>query len=151
MILDSIANAKQYYGISPRIKQALQYIETTDFTKYSKGKHPIDNENLFFLVNDYETKENNDTVLEAHRRYIDLQYMTSGSEQINIEQLDKQPIHTEYNEEYDYILFNETVVDQIILQEGMFAIFFPNDLHMPGIMNKSRMNIEKIVVKILID
>ena len=150
MIVDKIENIDTYKELSANIKRTINYIKATDFTKMKLGKHEID-EYIFALVNKYETQENSLNILEAHKKYIDFQYILQGREIIEHEFLNNQRIHKEYNEENDYSLYYSTEEkNKIKFSEGMFSILFPDDLHMPGIINKESSEIFKIVFKILI-
>ena len=95
---------------------------------------------------EYETKGKNESKFEGHHQYIDLQYIISGTEYIGITTLTNQiPIET--NSENDYDLY-EIDSDLIRFDSGMFMIFFPDDLHMPGISLNQVSTVKKIVVKI---
>ena len=52
MILDSIKNAELYYSLSPRIKEAFDWLAKTDIKSLSVGRHDIDGDNLFVNVMD---------------------------------------------------------------------------------------------------
>ena len=150
MILDKITNISQDRGLSKNIDEAFNYIGNTDFSILKNGRYDIDS-NMFVLVNEYSTKENESNISEAHRKYIDLQYVLSGSEIIEFETLENQNIVKEYDKENDYSLYNLKNKSTLILSEGMFALFYPEDLHMPGLINNESVKIKKIVIKILID
>jgi len=147
MILDKIENIDLYSGISENIKNAIEYLKQTDFSKKEIGKHEVD-DNMFYIVNEYETQDFNG-ILEAHKTYIDLQYILEGSEIIQFESLEKQKIKKAYNSKDDYAFYFSNNPTQLILEEGNFAIFFPNDLHVPGIKNRETKNIRKVVFKII--
>lgn len=150
MILDKIENIEIYNGVSENIRRAIAYIKSTDFSTMQTGKHEID-ENMFLLVNEYETKDNELDILEAHKTYIDFQYIMEGSEIIEYELLNEQKIYKDYQTDDDYILFHKTKnVSQLKFSAGMFAILFPDDLHLPGVINASKSNIKKLVLKVLI-
>ncbi len=149
MILDTINNREIYY-LNDRIKIAFEYIVNTNFDNLSAGRHNIDGENIFALVNEYSTQENKQNILEAHKKYIDLQYILKGTEIIEFETLNNQTVYKKYDKESDYILYNKTKSTQLILEPQKWAMFFPNDLHFPGIFYKNSENIKKVVVKILI-
>jgi len=150
MIIDKIENIELYFHLGERIKQALIYIRETDFSKFEAGKHNIDGDNLYVLVNEYITKDISECLMEAHKKYIDLQYMYNGCEKIACSILTNQEPTKNYDSENDYALYNPIDYSMIKLESGTFALFFPEDLHMPGIINKIPKNIKKIVVKILI-
>lgn len=149
MIIDKIENAPQYYGISERIKTALDYLQNTDFMVLENGKYEIENDTIFSLVNEYKTKNANDCLLEGHREYIDVQYIAEGCEQVGVVMLDGQKAVKEYDAIDDCLLFNEKHA-LIFLKKGMFAIFFPDDLHMPGLNIRKPDFVKKVVVKVKI-
>lgn len=151
MIFDHIANISFYKNLGQRINKAFEFIQTTDFSKYQKGRYDIDGDMLFFIVNEYETKSDQNNILESHRKYIDLQYMIKGCELINFEVYVNQTVNKEYDETGDYSFFVATDSNKFCLSQGMFAMFFPDDLHMPGFAHTIPEQIKKIVVKIQID
>ena len=150
MIFDNIQNSARYYSLGDRIKKAFEFIKETDFNNYKAGKYPESGDGMFFLVNEYITKEMLDCLMESHRKYIDLQYMLKGSEQIGHALLTKNTITREYDSENDYILYKPEKLSLFTLHESEFAIFFPNDLHMTSIIDEVPKAIKKIVVKVLI-
>ncbi|GAA3579220.1 YhcH/YjgK/YiaL family protein [Snuella lapsa] len=149
MIIDKLENATLYFGINDRIKKALNYIQQTDFKKLDLGKHNIDGDTIYALVYEYTTKHPDNSFLEAHRNYIDIQYIFEGIEQIGLTTLENQRAVKTYNSADDYELFDETY-SLISLKKGLFAIFFPDDLHMPGIKMGNPSTVKKVVVKVRI-
>jgi len=150
MIIDRLENIHLYTGIGERLKKAFEYIAATDFFSMIPGKHEI-NDDMFVLVNDYVTKTNKAEILEAHKKYIDVQYLLKGNELIEYESYDNHLISQAYDEVNDYLLYKPNCTSKLKFIEGMVAIFFPDDLHMPGIIDGNTSNIKKIVVKVLID
>ncbi|UCH13774.1 MAG: YhcH/YjgK/YiaL family protein [Bacteroidales bacterium] len=149
MIIDRIENSGLYLNLGNRIARAFNYINSTDFSKTEPGKYEIDSDNIFAVVNEYETKDIKDCALEAHRKYIDIQYMYSGAELIGVAPLVNQTPVKEYSEEKDCVFFNEET-SLVKMTGGMFAIFFPGDLHMPGVKADGPSKVKKIVVKVRI-
>ena len=83
------------------------------------------------MVHEYNTKDKKKAKLEAHRKYIDIQYIHSGVELIGVAAFkDQIPITDDTEKD---LAFYEGDASFIKLETGMFAIFFPDDLHMPGI------------------
>lgn len=131
MILDYITSARLYAPISRHLSTAFDYLTTTNFTDLPKGKYEVDGENVFAIVNEYETKDQAECVLEAHKKYIDIHYTLAGFEHIGVALLGNQPIAKPYDEENDFQLFiGETTLHRV--SEGMFVVLFPQDVHMPG-------------------
>ena len=149
MIIDNLKNAKQYYGISNRVKKALRYLKDTDLQNIEIGKHEIDGKNIFVIVSEYETKNIEQGKWEAHRKYIDIQFVVYGKEKIGYSCINEMKASTEYNETKD-ILFLKGEGVMLTVNEGTFALFAPEDVHMPGIKAKIEQNVKKIVIKILI-
>lgn len=149
MITDKIENAHIYIGLNKRIEIALNYIQNTNFTNIELGKHEIDGDNIFAIVSEYETKNAEDCLLEGHKKYIDLQYIIEGSEQIGFASYSNQLPIEKYNNTDDYWLF-KCNYSLMTLHKGFFAILFPDDLHIPGLKVKDPSKVKKLVVKIKI-
>ena len=90
MIIDKIENAKLYQGIHVGIDKALKYIVSTNFDELALGKQEIDNDTIFAILKEYQTKQIEDGLLESHIKYVDVQYVIEGEEQIGIATLKNQ-------------------------------------------------------------
>ncbi|MDM8160937.1 DUF386 family protein [Labilibaculum sp. A4] len=148
MIIDKIENSQLYAGVSERIAKAFEYINSTDLLTTEVGKYEIDGENVFALVQEYNTKNLEDCKLESHFEHIDIQYVISGTELMGVSILSNQIPHTVNNEKDVAFYKNDSTLFE--LTEGMFAIFFPDDLHCPCIKNVENSKVKKLVVKIRI-
>lgn len=149
MILDKIKNIQLYSDLNPSIVRALKYLRDTDFKKLSPGKYKITGDEIFSIIHNYNTKDLEDCRLEAHRKYIDIHFMAEGSELIGYSLFSDQEPATEYDAENDFILYCGEK-NYLTLEEGMFAIFYPSDLHMPGIMINKPEEVKKVVLKVKI-
>lgn len=146
MVIDKIENYQLYAGLSERIAKAFAYINNTDLQNTDSGKYEIEGENVFALVQEYDTKKHEDCKLESHFQHIDIQYIISGTELMGTNILKDQIPHT-VNEEKDVAFYpNEST--QFELTEGMFGIFFPSDLHRPCMLNGESSKVKKLVIKI---
>jgi YhcH/YjgK/YiaL family protein len=149
MILDYLKNASLYSYANVRIEKAFQFLRDTDFTEMNLGKYNIDGDKLYAIVNEYETKQLSDGKLEAHRRYIDIHYILSGSEYIATTFLTDQVPTKDYDEQDDYMLFSCASTPQL-LKPGMFALLYPHDIHMPGVHVTEKTFVRKVVVKVMV-
>ena len=149
MIVDKISNIETYKNINVDIFKALEYLKNTDFTSMHAGRHEICGDKIFSLVNIYDTNLQEDSYMESHKKYIDIQYMDKGEELMGYLPLTNEIPTTEYNKEGDYMFFKEKC-STVKIEEKMFAIFFPQDIHMPGIMINESKPVRRIVVKVLI-
>lgn len=150
MIVDKLSNAKQYYKLGFRVEQAFEYIKNTDLAQIQTGKYQIDGDRIFAIVSEYKTKDSEEGLWEAHKKYIDIQYIISGKEKMGYCCIDDMKISFEYNEEKD-VLFMEGQGDFLTINEGSFALFTANDAHMPSIKVDNAQSVRKLLVKILID
>ena len=149
MILDKIENAKQYQGLGLKIKKALRYISKTDFTKLENGTYDVVKDEIFAIVNRFETVDAKTEKPEVHRKYIDVQYVFEGEEMLGFATRKAQAIFKEYDAEEDFELY-DAELDYVKFEKGMFAIFFPDDLHAPSVHLDKATSASKVVVKILI-
>jgi YhcH/YjgK/YiaL family protein len=149
LIADKLENAGKYEFQNRRIHDAFDFLNKTDLKNLEAGRHKIDGDNLFALVNTENTKESTGRYPEAHKKYIDVQYIVSGEEYIGYSPLKNQKIQKEYNPEKDIMFFCDEP-SFIKFEEGMFAVFFPDDLHMPGIKIENSTTVKKIVIKVII-
>ena len=151
MIADTLKNRYLYENISPRIKTSLEYIANTDFSKMEPGKYELDGENLFILVQEYDTIPLEEGKWECHQKYIDIQYIAEGIEQIGVNNIGKMQFTTEYNHEKD-IAFLSGNGDYVTFSKGSYGIFFPEDAHQAKIAPQNVIGkVKKVVVKIKID
>ncbi|NOQ25078.1 MAG: DUF386 family protein [Bacteroidales bacterium] len=144
MIIDKIQKSLLYENLHSGFAKAFDFIRKTDFSKLVDGKYEIDGDNIFAMVQEYKTKDIGK--LEGHRKYIDIQYIHSGVEQIGYANLENQNIISD-DEEKD-LAFYEGEGSFIKIESQMFAIFFPQDLHMPGIKIANANKVKKIVIKV---
>ncbi|MBU3191023.1 YhcH/YjgK/YiaL family protein [Clostridium bowmanii] len=149
MIIDKLSNAKQYYGLSKRIEKALKYLENTDLSKLEVGKYEIDGKNIYVSIAEYETKNIEQGKWEAHRKYLDIQFIIFGKEKMGYAPINEMKMKNEYNQEKD-ILFLEGDGNYLVANEGTFILFAPEDAHMPGIKACEQQFVKKAVVKILL-
>lgn len=147
MIIDRLKNASQYYGMGPGIKLALEYLQKTDFAELEPGKYEIEGSNVYAMVQQYETKQMEKGVWEAHRKYIDVQYVYNGTEQMGYSNIEGMKVAKEYDESGDYLLL-EGKGNFIKLTSGFFAIFAPDDVHMPCVAIDTPTEVKKVVVKV---
>ncbi|MBF0398913.1 MAG: YhcH/YjgK/YiaL family protein, partial [Desulfobacterales bacterium] len=124
-----------------------EFIKNKDLSKIDIGKHDVNDKGVFAIVSEYKTKEISETFIECHRKYIDIQIILNGNEKIGI--CNKQDCTSApYNEEQDYQKL-EGELSFISLKAGLFAIFFPDDGHMPQVKHKNiPENVKKVVFKV---
>lgn len=145
IIYYELEKQSKYKHLSYRFEKAFEFLENTDIDALPVGKHFIDEENIFVSVSEYFTKD--EGFLEGHKEYIDIQLITKGSEMIGYAKLDDQKLKSSYDQAKD-IAFYYGDCEYLTLIPGDLTVFFPEDLHMPGIKNGEIEEVRKIVVKI---
>lgn len=147
MIKDNIKNAKKYYELSPSVKRALEFLEKTDFSKYEKGSYEIDGRNLYMNVEEYTTRKTSN--IEAHKKYIDIQFMIRGEENMGVITLDNLVVTDEYSEEKDVAFYRGNAPLNLV-KENEFIIFYPTDAHLPCQVVNEPKPVKKVIMKIKI-
>jgi len=148
MIIDTLANAGRYYSVHSRIREAFQYLMDTDLAAIAPGKYPIDGDNMFAIVQEYETLDMAGEQMESHKKYIDVQYMIEGEELVGHALLGNQAISRAYKEIDDYIQYEDSPTFFTKMEAGTFMVFFSTDLHAPCIRIKEPQRVKKVVVKV---
>jgi YhcH/YjgK/YiaL family protein len=139
-----------YTGLGERIAVGLALLNEDSVRNAAPGKYEVDGENLFYIVDEYETKPIEKGKLEIHRKYLDIQYIVRGEECIGYAPLEGLTETMAYDGENDAALYKfEPLMSKLILKQGSFAIFWPNEPHMPGRrIGDTAQKVKKIVVKV---
>ena len=150
MIYDKITNYETYAGISADIRKGLEFLYNIS-PDIENGVHEI-SPRVKAIVSEYTTKEVNENGFEAHRQYIDIQYLISGSEKISCLPLDYLKETKPYCEKDDAALYQIANVQpqEMVIGNSYFAIYFPQDGHMPQLCVDSPIAVKKVVVKVKI-
>jgi YhcH/YjgK/YiaL family protein len=153
--LDKIENWKSYSGLETGLARGLALLAAGKLDGLNDGRHEIAGNEIFASVQTYLPKTAAEGRWEAHRRYIDIQYLVYGSEGIGYSPLEKLKVTQAYDPEKDIMFFSQGPEAGSLLkvETKMFAIFFPADAHMPGLSlgepAGQPAQVKKIVLKIL--
>jgi YhcH/YjgK/YiaL family protein len=151
MIFGSIKNLEHDRKTLPQaLLKGLDYIRNTDLSILPAGRYEIGGDSMFVLVQDNQTAPRAERKTEAHHKYIDIQYIYSGSEIIGYGLANPENEVADDQLEQKDALFFKNVKDEmdLILTSGMYAIFFPNDVHRPGCVHGAPSQVRKVVVKV---
>ena len=151
MIKGNIKNANLYYDFSELVAVGLKYLENTDFSSMANGRYEILSDKVYALVQDYSSKLKSDGKFEAHKKYIDIQYVVKGEEQMGAASVDDFTDAVDYNEEKDIVFLSPKEncrQDFVKVGEKEFIIFEPKDAHMPSIAIEEPAYVKKVVVKV---
>ena len=149
MVTDTLAHHRLYHGLSPRFAAAFEFLSAMP-AELALGRHAIDGDDCFALVQTYTTLPHTAAKFEAHRRYIDIQFIQVGRETILWAPL---PALTNVLQPHDnardiafFGLPPQTV--PVALCAGEFAIFFPTDGHAPMLESNGATEVRKVVIKV---
>lgn len=149
---EKLANWKQISGLTPRLEQAFIWVEKHKYDELEVGRHEIDGDNIFVMVVDYTTKSVEDSLFEAHHKYIDIQIILDGNEKMYWCGLENMVEKTKYNLEQDLIFYKhpEVLPESVVLLPNEFIIFEPQHAHMPGCnsVEGKTDTVKKLVVKV---
>jgi biofilm protein TabA len=149
MILDELSAARRYAKLHPGFQLGFDFLARTDLAQLDGGRHEIDGDRVFALINRDPGRGRAGARLEAHRKYIDIQFLVDGREEIGW-----RPTHTcselsqPYDESRDVMFFADAPLTWIELPTSRFMIFYPEDAHAP--LAASGDNV-KAVIKVAVD
>ena len=155
MIYDHISNSNRYPD--PAIQKGLEIIHQI-IQKYAQGEplnegsYPLEN-GLRYNIDRYRSKTENTVGYEAHRQYIDIQFLLEGTEMIRVHNLEGMHCMAPYDASRDagFYLPNDDFHTDIRIGDGYFTILYPNDAHMPQLCIETPMPVLKIVVKVPVE
>ena len=139
MIFSSVAQSSRYAALHPLFPRAFDYIRDTDLFALEPGRYPIVGEDLFVIAEHAQGKPHEHAQLEAHRRYIDIQMVLEGNEEMGWKPLvDCHNPVSEHSMERDIRFFRDAPASWIAVPPDHFCIFFPEDAHAPLVAGGSR-------------
>jgi biofilm protein TabA len=150
MIVDRLGNRSVDAYVPPRVRQALEYLRAANMAAVPIGRHELDGDRLFALVQEYTTRPSSECVWEAHRKYIDVQYIVHGAERMGHAPIARAGERVPYDPERDVTLFHPGT-QFVTLTAGMLAIFGPDDVHSPGVAVDEPRAVRKVVMKAALD
>ncbi len=150
MIIDSIKNASKYYCVHPSFKAAFEALEKLDESTPNE-RITVDGDNIFINMAEYVNKSIDECLYESHKKYIDIQYVVSGEEYIDLCDQDILEFTDNRLDTDDIAFFKDTdKFSRADLTEGMFVVIFPGEAHKPCIAPDGKgVKVRKAVAKII--
>ncbi|MCS7462030.1 YhcH/YjgK/YiaL family protein [Paenibacillus doosanensis] len=151
MIFSDLKQWEREQTVYPEaITKGLQYIRSTDFSELPLGKHEIDGELMFALLQEPLTQGWERQRPESHRTYTDIQLLLSGEELIRVVPLSEEAVISEESFDTRDIAFYSKVgaESDLVLKPGLFAVFYPGDIHRPCCSVGQDQKIRKVVIKV---
>ena len=146
MIIDTIENLSNYASLNPLFADVVAFLNANDLQTMEPGKYPIKDKDLFLNLQVAKQRTKETAFLETHIEMIDIQIPVSTAETFGYTPLCDLPAF-EYNAEKDITKYGDTQPQTFVtVQPGQFAIFFPQDGHMPCITDAPE--IKKAIFKV---
>ena len=149
MVFGNIRDRKDFSWLEAVVGKCFDYAAANDFLFYEKGSHPIDGDELFVNIVEYETTTPENRFWEAHRQYLDLHFMLRGPEQIDINFIDNME-QKEFVEKDDFLPLEGDPNSHVILNAGDFLLCYPADAHRTAVQVGAPATIKKAIFKIRI-
>ncbi len=149
MIFSNISQSERYSALHPLFPQAFEYIRNTDLFTLAPGRYKILGDNLIAIIEHLPGRTREMAKLEAHRRYIDIQMVLDGIEEMGWKPLADcyNPV-SEHSMEKDILFFHDAAASWISTPPDHFCIFFPEDAHAPLV---SSGQIRKVIFKVAVN
>ncbi len=144
MIIDKLNNILFYKSLLPNIENGLEKLKIINLD--SVGKYEFDGG--FLIIQEGNTKPLTEGTYEAHKKFIDIQIMLDGSEELAWDDLQDLIECIPYNEEKDATRYKGKLEHTIKITKGMFYIAFPHDGHKPVSHQETQQHFKKIIMKL---
>ncbi len=132
MILDHLDRAYSYASFHRRFSEAFDFLRNAEWQSIEDGRHLIEGDDLYVLVSSDQGRGRENSALEVHRRFIDIQFVIAGNEVIGWRSVTTlRDAKTPFDGSRDIGFFSEQPESWFIVSPGSFAIFFPTDAHAP--------------------
>ncbi|CCY91537.1 MULTISPECIES: YhcH/YjgK/YiaL family protein [unclassified Phocaeicola] len=144
MVVDKLENLEKYVSLNPLFAQAVEFLKATDLDAHEIGKITLKEGELMVNFSQTKPKTKEEAKLETHNQFIDIQIPLSGVEVMGYTPRTDLPEEA-YNAEKDITFYKGLAKDYLTITPGMFAIFFPQDGHAPGVTPDG---VKKVIVKV---
>ena len=148
MIMDYKNNVKQYTRNIPELYEAVKFAEKVWKENLPVGRYPVGDN--YALVQEGTTRPVSEGKFEVHRKYLDIQFLISGTEYMEYAMLSDLTPDMIYDDTKDVEFLNGTG-NLILVKPGMFYVVYPEDAHKPCVHADFPRNYKKVVVKVKID
>ena len=148
MIIDTLDHAQQYYAMHPRFQKAFEFLQQADLAEKPLGRYELEGDSLFCTISKDKGRTREEAKLEAHKKYIDIQYVIAGDETYGWKLFDDcSDVNQPYDESKDIMFFNDEPTSWTKVPPGSFVIFMAGtDAHAPVVGDGE---IHKVVIKVL--
>ena len=147
MIVDKIEKIKLYKEIPSEV---VQFLSELDINNIKLGKRVL-SDTIYVNIEEYNTKDIEVASFESHDKYIDIQLLLKGSENIYYASRDNLSVKVPYDETRDIAFYSDGIqVYPCIKIDGTnFMMIYPHEAHAPQVSTGNlTQKVLKVVVKI---
>ena len=149
--IDRRSFALHYYDHKATWDKAFLFLKNYNLPRADLGRIEL-GDNMFAIVQEYFPKDREGALLEVHEKYIDIQYIVSGNEVIDVAPLKNMTVTKPYNAESDAAFGDVAEFSELKASPERFFIFFPADAHRPGMKDgNDSVLVRKVVVKVPVE
>jgi len=149
MILDTLDNLHLYCAAGSRLEAAMNYLRHGFKPGTPDGRVDVLGDDVFALIQGYDTRAIADCRFEAHRKYLDIQYVYDGAEGMGWAPVETLEVADPFDTTRDVAFYSAPdVYTTAEVRSGMLTVFYPGDAHMPGIRLTGFQNVKKVVMKV---
>ena len=151
MIVGLLSDVGKQKSVLPApVVRALEALRMLDLGKMDAGRYELEGDQLFYMIQEVETRSFDESRSEAHQRYADIQIPLSAAERYGYSLPQAGlPVNEDRLEEKDIAFYptpaNESFID---IEPGAFVVFLPGELHRPCLATKEKGKLRKVVVKV---
>ncbi len=149
MIINDAFSVNKYAYLDAKFEKAYEFLRRKDLADLPAGKYEIDGEDVFAMVQEYETSPESELQFESHKKYFDIQYMIHGKEYFKMISTEGLKVKQPYDENSD-VMFYEDPEDSSVayLTDGQMAVVAPEEAHKPRCAAGQPEKVRKIVAKV---
>lgn len=127
MIIDRLSESAKYEAMHPRFHEAFEFLRTA--AEKENGRHELGGD-MYVNIMDVNTHAQGEGMFEAHRKYIDIQYLFEGHSACVWAHTPDLTVKSPYDEEKD-VEFLAGEGSAVPVNGGEFYILYPADAHEP--------------------
>lgn len=148
MVIDKLENLPMYFSLHPDMEKAYEFLKAFYENPGELRRYDLNDQGLFVNAETYTTKPAEGREAEAHRKYVDLQFVVSGQEQIGIAPLETATPAGDFSEERDIGFYTCKYTQWAQLRSGWFALIWPHEAHLPCTQLGEACTVVKTVAKL---
>ena len=131
---------------------AFEFLDRTKLADVPVGKHAIEGEQVYALVQKLPSRAPETAQFESHRKYIDVHYLVAGQESSGSAPAESLKVAVPYDESKDVILYDvPQQYTKIEMTPGHFVIYQPGQAHLPNCHLRGPHDLHKVVIKVHVD